>query len=298
MKPPSFEYYDPATVAEAIGLLGRYGPDARILAGGQSLVALLNFRLSTPAVLVDINRIGELSYIKEENGRLHFGAVTRQRAVEFSPLVQRRLPLLVEATRLVGHLPTRTRGTIGGSIAHADPAAEYPAVVTALDGEMVIQGGSGKRVVGPKEFFQGFLTTAIQPGEMLVEIRLPVMPPKAGWAFEEFSRRHGDFAIAGIAAMVVAEGERCRIARLAASGVGGNAVRLRSAEEILERGRLDEKNIEDAATRAAELVDPAGDIHASADYRRHLTRVLTRRAINRALARSREAAGQRGTGNG
>jgi aerobic carbon-monoxide dehydrogenase medium subunit len=290
MKPPPFEYHDPASVAEALALLGRYGGDARILAGGQSLMALLNFRLSSPAALVDINRIGELSFIREENGQLRLGAMTRQRAIEFSPLVRKRLPLLAEATRLIGHLPIRTRGTIGGSLAHADPAAEYPTVVTALDGELVIQGQDGQRVMRPAAFFQGFLTTAIGPGEMLVEVRVPLTPQAAGWAFEEFTRRHGDFAVAGIAAMIVADGDKCRMARLAAAGVGPMAMRLREAEEILEHGGLGERSIDQAAARASELVEPTADIHASAEYRRHLTRVLTRRALKRAVARSRENA--------
>ncbi len=288
MKPPPFEYHDPKTADEALALLGRYGGEARLLAGGQSLVALLNFRLSAPAALIDLNRIAELSYIREEGGQLRFGAMTRQRQIEFSPLVASRLPLMIEATRMVGHLPTRTRGTIGGSIAHADPSAEYPALVTALDGEMVLRGPSGNRVVKPADFFQGFLTTAIAPGEMLVEVRLPVTPAHSGWAFEEFSRRHGDFAIVEVAALLTADGGgRCTMARVAASGVGGTPVRLRPVEEILEQEGLAEKAIAAASVRAAELVDPTSDLHASADYRRHLTRVLTRRALTRAALQAK-----------
>jgi aerobic carbon-monoxide dehydrogenase medium subunit len=288
MKPPSFDYHAPQSAAEALELLGRYGTDARLLAGGQSLVPLLNFRLSAPAVIVDLNRAADLAYIKEENGQVRMGAMTRQRAIEFSPLVKSRLPLLAEATRWVGHLPTRTRGTIGGSLAHSDPAAEYPAVVTALDAELVIRGSAGERVVRAAEFFVGFMTTALQPGEMLVEVRMAAQAPDSGWAFEEFSRRHGDFAIVGIAAMVAVGGDRCRSARLAACGASSTAMRLRAAEEILEHGGVDDRYIDDAAGRAAELVDPGADLHASAEYRRHLTRVLTRRALKRAVERSRK----------
>ncbi len=288
MKPPPFDYHAPKSAAEAIDLLGRYGADARLLAGGQSLVPLLNFRLSAPAVIVDLNRAADLAYIKEENGRVRMGAMTRQRAIEFSPLVKSRLPLLAEATRWVGHLPTRTRGTIGGSLAHCDPAAEYPAVAAALDAELVIRGSAGERVVRAAEFFVGFMTTAVQPGEMLVEVRMAAQAPDSGSAFEEFSRRHGDFAIVGIAAMVAVDGDRCRSARLAACGAGPTAMRLRAAEEILEHGGVGERNIDDAAARAAELVDPGADLHASAEYRRHLTRVLTRRALKRAVERSRK----------
>jgi CO/xanthine dehydrogenase FAD-binding subunit len=292
MKPPPFDYHAPASAAEALELLSRYGADARLLAGGQSLVPLLNFRLSAPAVIVDLNRAADLAYIREENGRVRLGAMTRQRAIEFSPLVKSRLPLLAEATRWVGHLPTRTRGTIGGSLAHSDPAAEYPAVATALDAELVIRARTGERVVRAAEFFVGLMTTAVQPGEMLVEVRLPALALSSGWAFEEFSRRHGDFAIVGIAAMVTAEGNRCRSARLAACGAAPAAIRLRGAEEILEQGGLGDRYIDDAAARAAELVDPSADLHASVEYRRHLTRVLTRRALKRAVERARGAGAQ------
>jgi CO/xanthine dehydrogenase FAD-binding subunit len=292
MKPPRFDYHAPASAAEALELLGRYGADARLLAGGQSLVPLLNFRLSAPAVIVDLNRAADLAYIREENGRVRLGAMTRQRAIEFSPLVKNRLPLLAEATRWVGHLPTRTRGTIGGSLAHSDPAAEYPAVATALDAELVIRARTGERVVRAAEFFVGLMTTAVQPGEMLVEVRLPALALSSGWAFEEFSRRHGDFAIVGIAAMVTAEGDRCRSARLASCGAAPAAMRLRAAEEILEQGGLGDRYIDDAAARAAELVDPSADLHASVEYRRHLTRVLTHRALKRAVERARGAGAQ------
>jgi CO/xanthine dehydrogenase FAD-binding subunit len=288
MKPPPFDYHAPHSAAEALELLGRYGADARLLAGGQSLVPLLNFRLSAPAVIVDLNRAADLAYIGEANGQVRLGAMTRQRAIEFSPLVKSRLPLLAEATRWVGHLPTRTRGTIGGSLAHSDPAAEYPAVAAALDAELVIRGRAGSRVMRADEFFVGFMTTALQPGEMLVEVRMAAQAPNSGWAFEEFSRRHGDFAIVGIAAMVVVEGDRIRSARLAACGAGPTAIRLGAAEGILERGGVDDRYIDDAAARAAELVDPGADLHASVEYRRHLTRVLTRRALKRAVERSRK----------
>ena len=287
MKPPKFDYHAPTSVDEALALLARYGGDAKVLAGGQSLMPLLNFRLSRPAALVDLNRIPSLAYIREEQGRVSFGAMTRQRAVEFSPVVKARVPLLAEATRWVAHLPIRTRGTIGGSIAHADPSAEYPAVLTALEGEVVARGPKGERVIEAKDLFQTYLTTCLTPEEILVEVRLPAMPAGAGWALEEFSRRHGDFAIIAIACMVVPDGQRCTRARLATAGTGPVPVRLRAAEEILERDGLGEAALEAAARRASELVSPDADIHASADYRRHLTGVLTRRALTRALGVAR-----------
>ncbi len=283
MKPAKFDYHAPTSLDDAVALLQRYGGDAKILAGGQSLMPLLNFRLSRPAALVDLNRIASLAYIREENGQVRLGAMTRQRTIEFSPVVARRLPLLSEATKWVGHLPIRTRGTIGGSIAHADPSAEYPAVLTALEGEVVARGPKGERVVKAKDLFLTYLTTSLESDEVLSEIRLPVMPMGAGFALEEFARRHGDFAIVAIAALVVPDATRCKQARLATAGAGPVPLRLRAAEEILERDGVTDVAIDAAARRAAELVSPDSDIHASADYRRHLTMVLTRRALKRAL---------------
>ena len=284
MKPPRFEYHAAHSVDEAVELLGRYGGDAKVLAGGQSLMPMLNFRLARPAALVDVNRVAALAYVREDDGVVAFGAMTRQRTIEFSPVVAARLPLLREATRWVGHLPIRSRGTIGGSIAHADPSAEYPAVLTALGGEVVVQGPRGRRAVKAADLFEGYLTTSLEPEELLVEVRLPAMPAGAGYAFEEFARRHGDFAIVGIAAMVVREGARCAVARLATAGAGPVPVRLRAAEEILERDGLGDAAVAAAGARAAELVEPDADLHASAEYRRHLTGVLTVRALKRAIA--------------
>ncbi len=282
MKPPVFEYHAPASVDEAIALLTRYGGDGKILAGGQSLMPLLNFRLSRPAAIVDLNGIGSLAYVREDDGVIRFGAMTRQRTIEFSDVVRQRLPLLTEATALVGHLPIRTRGTIGGSLAHADPSAEYPAVLTALDGTVVVRGPRGERTLRPSELFLSYLTTSLGSDDVLVEVRLPAMAEGCGFAFEEFSRRHGDFAIVGVAAMLVGDRERCTTARLATAGANPVPLRLRSAEEILERDGLSDAAIDAAAARAAELVDPDGDIHASAAYRRNLARVLTGRALRRA----------------
>jgi carbon-monoxide dehydrogenase medium subunit len=284
VKPARFDYHAPATVDEAVALLTRYGGEAKLLAGGQSLMPLMNFRLARPAALIDLNAIASLAYIREDDGQIRFGAMTRQRAIEFSPVVRRRLPLLAEATTLVGHLPIRTRGTIGGSLAHGDPSAEYPAILAALDGVVVARGPRGERTLRASELFQSYLTTSLGPDEILIEVRLPAMPDGAGFAFEEFSRRHGDFAIVGIAAMIFSQGERYT-ARLVTAGAGPVPTRLRQAEEILERDGFSDAAIEAAARRAAELVEPDTDIHASAAYRRNLTRVLTGRALRRAVAR-------------
>ena len=288
MKPPRFDYHAPTTVDEALGLLTRYQCEAKVLAGGQSLMPLLNFRLVRPAALIDLNRIPALAYIHEANGQVRLGAMTRQRALEFSTVVRQRLPLLVEATRWVGHLPIRTRGTIGGSIAHADPAAEYPAVLTALEGEVVARSPRGERSLRPADLYQTYLTTTLAADEILTEVRLPAMPAGCGWAFEEFARRHGDFALVGIAAVVMPNSGKPPRVRLATAGVSPVPARLRAAEEILERDGLSDVAIAAAAAKAGELVQPDSDIHASADYRRHLTGVLTARAVKRARLRAEE----------
>ena len=288
MKPPPFAYHAPTQLDAALALLERYGDDAKVLAGGQSLMPLLNFRLSYPSALIDINRVAELSYLRQENGQVRIGALTRQRTIEFSELARRQLPLLYEATTLVGHLPIRTRGTIGGSLAHADPAAEYPTVALVLDAELVLQGPSGQRSISAEEFFVSYLTTVLAPNEVVTEIRFSPALPTSGWAFEEVARRHGDFALVGVAGVIDTEGEQCRTVRLAAAGVGPTPVRLRAAEDILMQQGVTEQSIQHAAAQAAELVEPDSDIHASADFRRHLTQVLTRRAIQRALERGQE----------
>jgi carbon-monoxide dehydrogenase medium subunit len=243
---------------------------------------MMNFRLVSPAAIIDLNRIPDLAYIRNENGTVRLGAMTRQRTVEFSPIVAKYLPLLVEAIKLVGHLPIRSRGTIGGSIAHADPAAELPMVLQALEGEVVARGPAGERLIKATDLFQGLLTTSLAPDEMIVEVRLAAIPAHAGCAVEEFARRRGDFAIAAVAAVVERAGERCIKARLATAGIGSTSVRLTAAEAILERDGLGDTVIEEAAAKAAEMVSPLSDQQASVEYRRHLTRVLTERALRRA----------------
>ncbi|HEV2303391.1 MAG TPA: xanthine dehydrogenase family protein subunit M [Stellaceae bacterium] len=286
MKPARFDYHCPASVDEAIAVLARYGGEARVLAGGQSLVPMMNFRIATPAALVDINRIPSLAHITVEGDTVRVGAMTRQRVIESSPVIKEKLPLLAEAIKLVGHLPTRSRGTVGGSIAHADPAAEIPMVLLALDGEVVAKGPKGERRIAARDLFQDALTTSLAADEVLTEVRFPAMPANAGCAIEEFSRRHGDFALAAIAAVIVRDGDKCKSARLAMAGVEPAPQRLGAAEAILQEKGLGEEAIAAAAAKAAEGVEPLSDHHASADYRRHLSRVLLERAVKRA-ARAR-----------
>lgn len=283
MKPASFDYHRPATIDDAVAMLERYQGEARVLAGGQSLVPMMNFRLAAPAAIVDLNRVPGLADIAEADGAVRIGAMARQRQIELAPLVAEKLPLLLEAVRWIGHLPTRTRGTVGGSIAHADPAAEIPMVLQVLDGEVMVRGPQGERRIAAPDLFLAPLTTALGPGEILTEVRFPAMPPGASFAIEEFARRKGDFAIAAIAVMVVRDGGRCRAARLATAGVGPVPVRLREAEAILVEQGLGEAAVAGAADKAAELVEPMSDHNASADYRRHLTAVLTRRAVLKAI---------------
>ena len=283
MKPAKFEYHSPTSIEEALTILERYQGDARPLAGGQSLVPMMNFRLATPAAIVDLNRIPGLAGIEEADGVVRIGAMARQRQIEFAPLLRGKLPLLNEAMRWVGHLPTRTRGTIGGSIAHADPSAEIPMVLQALDGEVVARGPQGERRVEASELFTAPLTTSLMPDEILTEARFPVMPTGAGYAIEEFARRKGDFAIAAIAVMLMRDGERCTTARLATAGIGPIPARLREAEAILEERGLGEAAIAAAAEKAAELVEPMSDQNGSAEFRRHLTAVLARRAVQKAM---------------
>ena len=284
MKPAKFEYHTPASVDEALAILGRYDGEARVLAGGQSLVPLMNFRLATPRAIVDLNRIAELAYVGEDGDIVRIGSMTRQRRLEFEPLVAAKLPLLREALRWVGHLPTRSRGTIGGSIAHADPSAEIPMVLQALEGEIVARGSQGERRIAAQDLFHAALTTSLAPLEIITEVRLPAMPAQAGYAVEEFARRKGDFAIAAVAVTLVRDGERCIKARLATAGVGPIPIRLRDAEAVLEQKGLSEAAIAEAADKATAAVDPVSDLNGSAEYRRHLTGVLTSRAVAKAIA--------------
>jgi carbon-monoxide dehydrogenase medium subunit len=282
VKPAKFDYHAPSTIEAAIALLHDYDGAARLLAGGQSLLPMLNFRLVTPAALVDLNRIPELAYIRVENGQLHIGAMTRHRALEFSSLVAERLPLLTETIRLIAHLPIRSRGTIGGSLALADPAAELPMLIQVLEGEVVARGPKGERIIKAADLIEGIMTTSLAADEILSEVQLPLPSPHSSFAVEEFARRRGDFAVAAVTVVIERANGRCRKARLATAGVGPKSIRLNTAEAVLERGDLDDEAIDEAAARAAEEVSPQTDQHGTADYRRHLVSVLTTRALRRA----------------
>jgi CO/xanthine dehydrogenase FAD-binding subunit len=288
LKPAPFEYFRPRSLDEALALLAEYGADAKALAGGQSLIPAMNFRLATPSVLVDLNAIGGLDYIRDGAGTVHIGGMTRQRALERSTLIRHHLPLIAETMPYIAHPAIRTRGTIGGSLAHADPAAELPAVVLALESTLIVSSQSGAREISAQEFFLGLFTTAVQAGELLTEIRIPPPAARSGYAFQEMSRRHGDFALVGVAAVVRLDDKgRCDEARVALLSVGDRPTLAAQAANALKGQMPSAESIRGAAEVAATSdIDPPSDIHASARYRRQLANVLTRRVLERAFERA------------
>jgi aerobic carbon-monoxide dehydrogenase medium subunit len=287
MKPAPFEYLVPRSLDEAIAALASAGSDAKVLAGGQSLIPLLNFRLARPSLLVDLNHVDELAFITPAERGVAIGAMTRQARVERDKHLANTQPLLTEAIRWVGHAAIRSRGTVGGSLAHADPAAELPAVAVCLGARLKLVGPRGSRVVDAEDFFLGYLTTVIEPDEILVETWLPPLRPGTGQVWLEFARRHGDFALAGVAVSLSLDHDRVREAHIVLTGVGGKPVRAREAETLLVGGRIAER-ASAAANAARSAIDPDADIHASKEYRTQLAGVLTERAIrlanDRALA--------------
>ncbi len=293
MKPPPFAYVAPRSLEDLLEALAEHGGDAKILAGGQSLLPVLNFRLAQPAVLIDINGVAELDFLRAgDDGGLRIGALVRQRRLERDPHVAHRAPLLAEALPFVAHPQIRNRGTFGGSLAHADPAAELPAVALASEARFRLVRKGGDRWVAAHDFFTGLFATALEPDELLAEIALPAPEPGSGTAFVELARRHGDYAMAGVAARVALDREgRCRTAKLVYLSVGDGPVDARHAAEQLVGRTIDAESISAASEIAATTeIDPVGDIHASADFKRHLVRVLTGRALTTAHARARAAA--------
>lgn len=286
MKAPAFDYQAPRSVEEALALIGEFGDDARLLAGGQSLVPLMNFRLARPSVVIDLNGLDELSYIAEEDDGLRIGAMTRQAQVERSGAIAGGWPLLAEAIALVAHPAIRNRGTIGGSLAHADPAAELGAVASCLDAELELRSRAGSRRVLARDFFQGAYSTCLEPTEMVTEVRFP-RPRQGAAAFVEMSRREGDFALAGVAATVELDEERrCRDARIAFCGVEPSPWRPAAVEAALKGETLSQDLLAEASALAADAMESYDDVHASARYRRHLSVVLCRQALGIAAARA------------
>ena len=290
MKPAAFEYLRPRSLDEAVAVLHAHGGDAKILAGGQSLVPLLNFRMLRPKVLIDVNALPGLDALTEANGGIRIGALTRHFALETSPLVHARLPMLAAAMKHVAHLAIRNRGTIGGSLAHADPAAELPMMALLLDADISVRSAGGSRVLPARDFFVGPLTTALEDDEMVTEISCAGLPDGAGWGFEEFSLRTGDFALAAVAAVIAVRDGAVNEARIALMGVDETPIRAGAAERMLIGERRSPELIKAAAESAHTAVNPTSDLRASADYRRHLVRALTERVLSSAFDRAERAA--------
>jgi len=293
MKLPPVEYEAPTTVAGAIDVLTEYLDEASVLAGGQSLIPLLALRLARPAVLVDVNGVDELSGVSTTDGWVAIGAMTREYVAEQSGTVADAVPLLAAALPLIGHEAIRSRGTIGGSLAHADPAAELPAVAMALDAEFVVRGPAGERVIPAAQWFEGYLTTSRRPDELLVEVRFPAARRGTGVSFQEVARRHGDFAIVGLATSLVLSGEVISDARLAFAGVSDVPVRATAAEDLLVGERPSTELFDEAARRATEDLDPPGDLHGSSDYRKTVAAAVVRRALRAAADSANHRARER-----
>lgn len=284
MKPAPFDYYEPKTLSEALDLLAKFGETVKPLAGGQSLVPMMNMRLARPARLIDLNGLRELDYIKVEDGELRIGAMTRQRALERSPIVAEGWPLLRDATHYIGHVQIRNRGTVGGSLAHAYPSAELPVAMIASNATFVLQSLQGKRTLAAEEFFVDVMTTVLKPAELLVEIRVPQTASGAGWSFQEVSRRHGDFALMGVAGLIALKGDgKIDKAKLVFTGVIPVVAR---ATETLVGQKPDSPRFTDVASAASDELDPESDIHASAEYRRQVGKALARRALEEAAMRA------------
>jgi len=285
VKPLKFEYARAESVEQALSFLAEGDEATRILAGGQSLVPLLNLRVAQVTRLIDINGLSELSFIARENGALRVGALTRHRDLELSQSVRAAQPLLSRAAAEIGHLAIRNRGTIGGSLAHADPAAEWPLLSVTLDARLTLRSKSNSRAVAARNFFAGPLTTAIQPDEMLCEVRFPAPAGRTLWGFQEFCRRPGDFAIAAVACQIsLDERGLCAAAALGVGGAHSTPLFISDVEKVLRGSRGEDTALKEAAEKAATAIDPSSDLHASADYRRRLVKVLALRALKQAWA--------------
>jgi 6-hydroxypseudooxynicotine dehydrogenase subunit alpha len=291
MKPAPFEYHVPDTLEQALDLMGQHADEAKILAGGQSLVPAMNFRVVKPGMLIDLNRVMELGFIREEAETVRIGAMTRERHLEFDPLIAKHIPLLTEATPFIAHPQIRNRGTLGGSLVNADPAAELPVLMLALSARLKAKNTSGERWIDAHDFFAGMFTTALAPDEILVEIKLPFMPPRTGWSFMEIAPRAGDYALMGVAALVTMdETGKCQQAKLVYLNAGDGPVDAKESAKSLEGETPNDKLIESVAALAGEKeINPFGNIHTSPEFQRHLARVLTKNALKQAIWRAAES---------
>jgi len=285
MKPAPFEYFVPDSLDQAMELKQQFGDTAKLLAGGQSLVPAMNFRVVQPSMLIDLNRVKSLDYIREDGRCLRVGAMTRERTLEFDPRISKRFPLLAEAMPHVAHPQIRNRGTLGGSLANADPAAELPVIMLALDARMKVAGKKGERWVDAPNFFSGIFTTDIAPEEILTEIELSLLPSRTGWSFLEVAPRAGDYALIGVAALVTLEEDgKCKAVKLVYLNAGDGPIEAKEAEQLLVGELIDNNSVDSAASLASEKeINPYGNLHASSDFQRHLANVLTRRALQQAI---------------
>lgn len=288
MKPAPFKYHAPHSLEEALSLMNQHADEAKLLAGGQSLVPAMNFRVVQPSLLIDLNRVQEMAYISEDKNALRVGAMTRERQLEFNASIEARTPLLHEAIPFIAHPQIRNRGTVGGSIVNADPAAELPVLMLALDARLKAQSISGERWIDAKDFFVGMFTTALEPNEILVEIELPFMSAHTGWSFMEVAPRAGDYALMGVAALVTLdENGKCTRAKLVYLNAGDGPVDAKDAAKSLEGETLSDAVMESAATMASEKeINPFGNVHTSPEFQRHLAKVLTQKALKQAIQRA------------
>lgn len=288
MFPKKFEYRSASNLQEATELLSQLGPDAKLLAGGHSLIPAMKLRLATPSVLIDIGRIQELRGISRHNGQVSIRAASTHWAVESSQELSTSLPLLPEVARVIGDMQVRNMGTVGGNLAHADPASDLPAAILAADAQLKAVSRGGERTIPASDFFQGMFTTALRPDEILTEISMPTFGPRTGWSYLKFPHPASGYAVVGVAAVIqIDESGACRSARVAITGAGSRPVRASAVETALVGKRMDEKVITEAAAAAADGLDLLGDIYASEEYRANLARVLARRAITQAWQRAR-----------
>ena len=292
MKPPAFAYHRPDTLSEALALLERLGDEAKILAGGQSLVPLMNFRLATPANLIDINGLAELGHVSVARRVLRLGALTRHRELEHAAAIGHAAPMLAEAAPFIGHPQIRSMGTLGGSLSHADPAAELPGAVLALDATILVHSARGERAIPASEFFASHFTTVLEPDELVVAVELPALPPRTGHAFAEVAARHGDFALAGAAAVVTTGSDGAITeARIAAISVAPVPVRLSAAEKLLRGAQPEQSVLSELEVLVADALEPAAELKASSGYKRRTAGVLAARAVERAWHNAHPAAG-------
>ena len=287
MIPPAFEYLRPATIPEAISYLQQYGEDAKILSGGQSLIPMMKLRLARPAYLIDINRIAGLSYVKEEDGHLKIGGLTREAELEQSPVVRAKFPILLDTAHVIADPQVRNLATVAGNLAHGDPANDHPATMMSLGAKIVATGPKGERVIPVEEFFVSLFTTALQPDEIVTEIRIPLPPARSGGAYFKLERKVGDFATAAVAAQVTLDGGgACQQAGIGLTNVGPTPIKARKAEAFLRGKMPDDANIKQAAQLASDEAQPSSDLRGPAEYKKGLVKELAARALLRAVERA------------